>query len=65
MRLRGEGVQEVLMGCGLPDALLCPPDAVGDESRSLTPAQLANQVWQLPMGRRGRGYAVNCTAVPS
>lgn len=38
------GVQEVLMGRVSPDALLCPPDAVGDESRSLTPAQLANQV---------------------
>ena len=39
------GVQEVLMGRVSPDALLCPPDAVGDESRLLTPAQLANQVW--------------------
>ena len=38
------GVSEVLHGRVSADALLCPPDCIGDPDRQLSANQLANQV---------------------
>lgn len=38
------GVTEVILGRVSTDALLCPPDCIGDPSMQLSAAQLANQV---------------------
>ncbi len=43
-RFEFRGALDVVLGRVSADQLLCPPDAVGDPERTLSAAQLANQV---------------------